>query len=153
MSLAHLGAVMSLRNDLLAQLDGSRYLVLTDTGRLRRSSRNYFIPDLSVVPSEMFRRHLAADPAALAVFDEPLPLVAEVWSPSTGSYDVDVKIPEYRRRGDLEIWRLHPLARTLTVWRRQPDGGYAESTYQSGLVGVASLPGVTIDLDALFDFR
>jgi Uma2 family endonuclease len=54
----------------------------------------------------------------LEIYDEPLPLVAEVWSPSTGGYDVLAKLPEYRRRGDTEIWLLHPYERTLTAWRR-----------------------------------
>jgi Uma2 family endonuclease len=44
----------------------------------------------------------------LELYVEPLPLVVEVWSPSTGQYDVDEKLPEYQRRGDLEIWRFHP---------------------------------------------
>ena len=37
---------------------------------------------------------------ALEVFEEPLPLVVEVWSKSTGDYDVEEKLVEYRRRGD-----------------------------------------------------
>ena len=47
--------------------------------------------------------------------DQPLPLVVEIWSPSTGT---DTKFAEYRRRADAEVWRLHPFARTLTQWRR-----------------------------------
>ena len=66
-------------------------------------------------------------------------------------YDVERKLPEYRARGDLEIWRIHPYDRTLTAWRRQPDGSYLESVYRGGIVPVGSVPGVTIDLDALFD--
>lgn len=84
-------------------------------------------------------------------YDAPLPLVVEIWSPSTGDYDVDTKLSEYPRRGDLEIWRIHPFDRTLTAWRRQPDGTYTESHYTSGVVKPVALPGVTIDLDTLFD--
>jgi Uma2 family endonuclease len=76
--------------------------------------------------------------------------VVEVWSPSTGGYDIDAKIPEYRRRGDLEIWRLHPFEKTLAAWRRQPDGSYTELILQGGTVQAVALPNVTIDLDALF---
>jgi Uma2 family endonuclease len=89
----------------------------------------------------------------LSIFDEPMPFVAEVWSRSTCRYDVNKKIPEYQRRGDLEIWRLHPYERTLTVWRRRPDGGYDDAVYSGGIVEIVSLPGVKIDLDALFDFQ
>ena len=80
----------------------------------------------------------------------PLPLVVEVWSPSTGDHDVDTKIPEYQRRGDQEIWRLHPFERTLTMWRRQPDGAYVETTVYGGTVSPTAFPWVTIDLDAVF---
>lgn len=65
--------------------------------------------------------------------------------------DVDSKLPEYQRRGDREIWRLHPFDRNLIAWRRQPDGSYSESHYTGGSVQPVALPGVTIDLDALFD--
>ena len=84
------------------------------------------------------------------MFDEPLPLVVEIWSPSTGGYDVDEKLPEYLRRGDREIWRVHPVELTLTAWRRQTDGSYAESIQRAGLLELAALPGITIDIDALF---
>ena len=60
----------------------------------------------------------------LEVYDQPLPLVVEVWSRSTGDYDVEEKLAVYQQRGDLEIWRIHPYERTLTAWRRLPDGSY-----------------------------
>ena len=87
----------------------------------------------------------------LEAYDAPLPLVIEVCCPSTGDYDVDTKLGEYQRRGDLEIWRIHPFDRTLTAWRRQPDGSYTESQYAGGTVQPVALPNVTIDLDTLFD--
>lgn len=89
-------------------------------------------------------------PGTLANFSDPLPLVVEVWSRSTGDYDVNAKIPVYMQRGDLEISRIHPYERTLTSWVRQADGSYRETTYQGGIVSLAALPGVTIDLDELF---
>ena len=51
------------------------------------------------------------DQRSLEVYEGPLPLVVEVWSASTGNYDVESKLLEYQRRGDLEIWRLHPYER------------------------------------------
>ena len=86
----------------------------------------------------------------LEAYTDPLPLVVEVWSPSTGDYDVETKLGEYRRRGDLEIWLLHPYSHSLTAWVRQPDGSYVEVHYTGGTVQPAALPGVTIDLDARF---
>lgn len=88
---------------------------------------------------------------ALETSGEPMPLVVEVWSPSTGGYDVDGKLPEYRRRGDLEIWRIHPYERTLTAWRRQPDRTYAETDHREGSIRPIAVPGVTIDREALFE--
>jgi Uma2 family endonuclease len=78
-------------------------------------------------------------------------LVVEVWSRSTGEYDVEEKLAAYQQRGDLEIWRIHPYERTLTAWRRLPDGSYDETIHQEGVVSVAALPGVEINLTALFD--
>jgi Uma2 family endonuclease len=87
----------------------------------------------------------------LAIFSGPLPLVVEVWSSSTGDYDVDTKLSVYQQRGDLEIWRIHPYERTLTAWRRQPDASYQETLHSDGTIKPMALPGVAIDLDALFD--
>jgi Uma2 family endonuclease len=87
----------------------------------------------------------------LAIIADPLPLVVEVWSPSTGGYDVDAKLPIYQQRGDLEIWRIHPFERTVTAWRRQANGSYTETIYREGILAPVALPGVSITLDELFD--
>jgi Uma2 family endonuclease len=131
------------------QLDPDAYEAAVNGGRLRRSSGDYYLPDVCVIPVSLVQRFFA-DPGTFEVFDEPMPLVVEVWSPSTGGYDVDSKLPEYRRRGDREVWRIHPYEQTLIVWRRQPDGAYNETIHRHGLVDVTSLPGVSIDLDELF---
>jgi len=68
-----------------------------------------------------------------------------------GGYDVDAKLAVYQQRGDLEIWRIHPYERTLTSWRRQPDGSYEESIHRGGTISPVALTGVAIDLDALLD--
>ncbi|MFN8557163.1 MAG: Uma2 family endonuclease [Dehalococcoidia bacterium] len=114
-----------------------------------RSATQYYVPDVLVIPTALADR-LFAQPGAVEVYREPLPLVVEVWSPSTGRLDVDEKIPAYRQRGDAEIWRLHPYERTLMVWTRQADGGYTEAVHRHGRVRSAALPAVEIDLDAFF---
>jgi Uma2 family endonuclease len=119
-------------------------------GRARLSPRSYFIPDVVVIPAA-YKTPFEDDPRAFNAFAEPLPLVVEVWSSSTGDYDVATKLQGYRERGDAEIWFIDPHERTLTAWRRQPDGSYAGETYRGGVVPVASLPGVVIDFDALLD--
>jgi hypothetical protein len=39
----------------------------------------------------------------------------------------------------------------LTSWQQQPDGSYQETVYRGGTITPVALPGVTIDLEALFD--
>ena len=130
------------------QIDPDQFEV-SEVARLRVATGRFYVPDVCVIPMEYIRRRLTWSPR-LRVFDEPMPFVLEVWSPSTGDYDVQDKLPEYRRRGDLEIGLLHPRRRTLTAWRRQPDGSYAETMYRGATVSLVALPGVTADLDALF---
>lgn len=131
------------------QLDLQLYIVGQDV-KVRTSTGSYFIPDVTVVPLE-YERRLREHPGTFEVYEESLPLIVEVWSPSTGDYDVDDKLAEYRRRGDLEVWRIHPYERTLTAWVRQPDGGHQETLYRTGTVAPTFLPAVAIDLGPLFD--
>lgn len=132
------------------QLDYRQFELRVDSGKTRRADHSYYIPDLFVVPKALVLAHRGQG-SQLEIYDEPLPLVVEVWSPSTGAYDIDDKIPEYERRGDLEVWRIHPYERTLRARRRQSDGSYTETLYTGGTVAPVALPGVVIDLDALFD--
>lgn len=85
----------------------------------------------------------------MEIYDAPLALGVEVWSPSTGDYDIDARLSEYQERGDREIWRLRPFEQTLTTWRRRDDGGYDEHKYRRGTVMVGSQPGITVDLHLL----
>jgi len=149
MTFAHNDGMFEMGRQLGNQLDRRHFRVRVNAGRVRRADETSYIPDVCVLPIQLtdpFRERSDV----LEVYDAPLPFVAEVWSPSTGDYDIDAKLPEYRKRGDLEIWRLHPFDRELTVWRRQPNGEYTESVFTGGIVEVQSLPGVSVDLDALF---
>lgn len=149
MSFTHNQMMFELAFQLRSQLDPRTYGVRANSGRVRRTDETYYIPDVFVLPLAL-AEWIRDRPDVLEVYEEPLPLIVEVWSPSTGDYDIDAQLPEYQRRGDLEIWRLQPFERKLTVWRRQPDGSYAVAEYTSGTVQPVALPGVTIDLDALF---
>jgi Uma2 family endonuclease len=149
MSWEHANIVTRLIVLLQLQLDWAQYRVLTEA-RVRRPAATIFLPDVLVVPTafgEPFRER----PGTLAIFPGPLPLVAEVWSSSTGNYDTDTRIPVYMQRGDLEVWRIHPYERTLTAWVRQPDGRYEETLNREGVIALSALPGVTIGMDDLFD--
>jgi Uma2 family endonuclease len=140
----HLGVMLQ------NQMSRREYIVRWNAGHVRRSETEYYIPDLIVVSRAMADR-LFGVPGTTEVYREPLPLVVEVWSPSTGRLDIEEKPPEYQRRGDLEIWRIHPYERTLTAWLRQLDGSYTETVYREGVVRPSTLPNVVIDLSELFD--
>ncbi len=131
------------------QLNWESFDVRVNAGRVRRRGDFYYIPDVAVIPRDLWPE-LPEQPGNLEVYDAPLPLVVEIWSPSTGSYDIGEKLAGYQQRGDHEIWRIHPYDRTLIAWRRQPDGTYAETVYEGGTVEPVALPMVTIDLEALF---
>jgi Uma2 family endonuclease len=135
--------------ELNVQLDPDRYEVAMNMGRVRWGDDTYYIPDVYVIPIEPGTT-IRDQAYRLEVFDRPLPFVAEGWSPSTGNYDVDGKLPRYKDRGDREIWRLHPFDLMVSAWQRQPDGSYDEVVLRSEKVQLIALPGVMIDLDLIF---
>lgn len=149
MTFAHDDVAWQLGLMLGTQLPRDEWVVRVDAGLVRRSASRYYIPDVMVIPRSEARR-LFPDPHTWEVYPDPISLVVEVWSPSTGTIDQSRKLSGYQRRGDAEIWLLHPVEQILTVWRRQQDGTYVESEYRGGVVHPASLPGVSIDLDDLF---
>lgn len=149
MGAEHNDLMFFLAHLLQLQLDRRQFKIRVNSGHLRRTGLNYFIPDVVVIPSDL-ERTMRGQPGS-EIYDAPLPLVVEVWSPSTGQYDQKTKLTGYQARGDQEIWQLHPVERTLTVWRRQDDGTYSQATMRAGIVEIASLPGVMIDLGVLFE--
>lgn len=150
MSVEHGEIAFRLGYLLQLQLDWRQFRIAINDWRVRRPEATIFIPDLVVVPLAM-TQEFRGQPGRLAIYSQPLPLVVEVWSASTGGYDIAAKLPIYQQRGDLEIWIIHPYERTLTTWRRQPDGTYEESIHHEGAVEPLTLPGVSIQLAELFD--
>ena len=148
MVVGHERAQYGLMYQLIRQLDEDEFVVRARAGRVA-SATSLYVPDFFVLPVEQWKAFQGQE-ALFHSYRDPLPLVVEIWSPSTGGYDIDKKLPEYVARGDQEIWRLHPFERTLKVWRRRPDGDYDVVEFTGGSVELHALPGVTIDLDALF---
>lgn len=148
MTLEHNDMIAELGYRLRHQLRRAEFRVRFDTTQVRRSATQYYIPDIIVIPSTVERRHRGR-PDELEAYAEPLPLIVEVWSRSTGGYDVRDKLPDYQRRGDVEIWLVHPYDRLVTAWRRQPDGTYIETVFHGGIIRPIALPGVAVDLDEL----
>lgn len=148
-SFAHNETIHRLSERFYRQVDLSRFTIRVNNGYLWHSDETSFIPDIFVVPLGLDNQDWNAR-NVLETYGQPLPLVVEVWSPWTGGYDVDAKLPEYQLRGDLEIWRVHPFDRVLTARRRQPDGEYTVLEHRSGTLEPVALPGVSIDLNAIF---
>ena len=149
MSFAHNRLARRLAFRIASQLDLDRFEVLHDDGHLSVPLGSSYVPDVAVVPNELFEAFSNA-PDRFESYTGSLPFVAEGWSPSTGSYDVDTKIPGYKARGDEEIWRIHPFERTLSMARLQPDGAYEATVVTGGTVRLHALSEVIIDLDEMF---
>src|SRR5437588_2387254 len=75
---------------LTQQLDRKEFVVRYQAGHVKRTPENYYIPDVFVIPIEL-TQPLRGRQDLLEAYDAPLPLVVEVWSPSTGDYDVESK--------------------------------------------------------------
>ena len=150
MTQAHSTVGMYLAILLSNALPRSAYRAVFNHARLRLPDGQYYVPDVAVYPVSMLlppeRRVRELDS-----YSQPLPLVAEVWSKSTGGIDATTKLSGYQARGDQEIWLIHPRRRSLRAFRRQPDGAYQARDYGEGdIVEPASLPGVAIALSELF---
>jgi Uma2 family endonuclease len=72
--------------------------------------------------------------------------VAEVLSPNTASHDRLVKLPIYERAGVREVWLIHSLDRTVTVYKLE-EGRYGRATTLElkGQTPLTAVAGVTID--------
>lgn len=150
MTADHNDVTMHIAGEAYVALDRDQFVVRSNSARLRSGSGAFYIPDVCVVPRPMFERARRDRPRGLETYEDPVPFVVEVWSPSTGEYDVEVKLAAYQQRGDREIWRIHPIERTVTVWRRRADGGYDEQVYREGEIAPVALPGVRIAIARLF---
>lgn len=85
MSIQHNNVAFFLGLLLQNQLDRTEYRINVNGGRARRLPGNFFIPDVMVIPIA-YQEPL--DPRGLGIYAEPLPFVAEIWSPSPGDYDM-----------------------------------------------------------------
>ncbi len=73
--------------------------------------------------------------------------VCEVLSPSTETADRTEKMPIYAREGVRHAWLLHPIRRTLEVFRRGPDGLWVLLGVHHGSATVRAEPFDAVDLD------
>jgi Uma2 family endonuclease len=74
--------------------------------------------------------------------------IAEVLSPYTARHDQTVKLRAYERAGVREVWLVHPINRTVAIYRLE-EGHYGRATLLElkGQTQLTAVPGVTIDWD------
>jgi Uma2 family endonuclease len=74
--------------------------------------------------------------------------LAEVLSPSTARHDRTIKIPVYERVGVREVWLIHPIDRTLSMYQLKA-GRYGRPTILDlkGKTKLAAVPGVAVNWD------
>ena len=144
----HQNVMINLAVQLRQQIAREMFRVQVES-RVQRPGATVLQPDVMVIP-EHYGDAFRNQPGKLVIIDKPLPFVAEVWSVSTGDYDVKAKLPIYQQRGDAEIWLIHPYEKTVTSWRRQPGDTYSSSTHNEGVIRLAALPDVVIDVPELF---
>lgn len=148
MTMEHNYVPRRLARRFIFQLSEDAYVV-SETAKLRTPSGSYRNPDLAVIPIEYVER-FRLQPGSFEVFDDAVPFVLEVWSESTGDYDVSRKLSEYQERGDAELWYAHPYAHTLAIYRRRLDGSYDQWQHSGGPTDIPSLGGIVINVDELW---
>lgn len=138
------GSTVKRLNALLMAAVGARGVVsVQDPLRLGELSEPQ--PDLMLLkPRADF--YADAHPTAADVL-----LLIEV-ADTSARYDREIKLPLYARHGVGEVWIVDLEARLVRFHRAPVDGAYTEgrTTERPGLMPIAALPGVAIDLSAIF---
>ena len=92
MTTEHDDVARDLVAELILQLPRTEFAADKEGPKLRVPSGNHRIPDVCVIPRRLIQRRKQELPRRLEVYDDPMPLVVEVWSPSTGDTDVADKL-------------------------------------------------------------
>lgn len=118
--------------------------IVQPQGPVRLGDRSEPEPDIAVLAPRA-DEYGSGHPGAADVM-----LLIEV-SDSTLRYDREVKVPLYARSGIPEVWVVDVRDGEMHCHRRPQDGVYLEyrATRAPGLVSLAALPGVAIDLSKL----
>jgi Uma2 family endonuclease len=78
--------------------------------------------------------------------------LAEVLSPSTARYDQTIKLAAYERAGVGEVWLIHPVDRTLTIYRLEKGRyGRAAVIELKGHTVLTVVGSITIDWDEILE--
>lgn len=133
--------------------------------RLQRQLESYFEAsgrgevfnapiDLILSPHDITQPDLVvaqADAITRRGIERPPLLVVEVLSPSTETFDRQVKAQRFAALGVPHYWILDPDARRLECYRNEAGSFALVATADGdGVLGVADFPGLSIDLGALW---
>jgi Uma2 family endonuclease len=106
--------------------------------------QNVFQPDLIILlqeRSQLFGSTKIEGPPSLAI---------EIISPSTGIRDRRTKRDLYARFGVPEYWIVDPSAQEITIYSSPHHGRYEVERVASDVAASATIPGLSINLAALF---
>lgn len=113
------------------------------------SEQDYVCPDIVVLRLEDEQRLL--DTARSSYLEHLVPLLCvEILSPSSRQRDLDEKRRLYEKAGVREYWVVEPLNRKMHIFQRQNDEYQRTLMRDGSFANGASLPGFTLDLDALW---
>jgi Uma2 family endonuclease len=106
--------------------------------------RNVPQPDLMVV---LWDRAQVLESARIASAPS---LAVEIISPSSATKDRVTKRNLYARHGVPEYWLVDPEAKTITIFSNPQDDHYQSEAVASATAVSATIPGLSVDLKALF---
>jgi Uma2 family endonuclease len=137
------GSVVDYLTRLLIRAADERAIVRVQ-GAVRLSQRSEPEPDIALLKprADFYRR---AQPTGSDTL-----LIIEV-SDSTLHYDRDIKVPLYARHGVPEVWIVDLQHGRLLSYGSPVQGSYEkrQDTAQPGIIALASLPDVTVDLSTI----
>lgn len=148
MTMEHNHVAWNLGFELQKHLPLDDFSVRVNQARLRTPSGDHYVPDVAVIPSSAMASRFGL--TEVETYFEAVPLVVEIWSPSTGARDKNEKLAGYQSRGDAEIWLIDPIDRSATVYTREPAGDYVQRAVTRGSITPTALPRARVTLAAMF---
>ena len=128
-----------------------RAIVEPDLGLVLESPLDVFLDDLNVLqPDLIVLLHDRLELFGPTKVESAPNLAIEILSPSTNRSDRVTKREIYARFGVPEYWLVDHQRGMLTVYSDPRDGRYRAETTTSDIAVSATIPGLTVDLAALF---
>jgi Uma2 family endonuclease len=126
-------------------------IVATDRGIVMQAPVDVFLeehnvpqPDLVVLLND--RLHLFGS----TMIESAPSMVIEIISPSSGDRDRVTKRNLYARFGVPEYWLVDPDGRSIAIFSHPREGRYQAETVASDVADSATIPGLAIEVAALF---